>query len=218
MREELTNPLIQKLIRRGLKKSIFDEITDEDIKKLEEIELIQSFMDGKSTNIKISDIRFFPNLVKLNLVGYEVTTEDMEMIAKLDALDFIGFDSCSFDDINFEDFARLPQLMCFLRCVNLPENYWSSGSVYFKMMKVDFNQIPFEKIRKIRLDNCTIVNAHDIEDYPNLEEIILDSCIFLDAEGQEIREIKVPKNTKYIHTCKEPYPVMNNEIREESIR
>ncbi len=218
MKEKIENPELQRYIKKELKKSTFEEVSDEEIECLQGIEFVQSFMDGKPTGVQISDIRFFPNLIRLNLVGYQLTESDMEMLTNLSTLECIQFDSCSFSDIDFDSIQRLPQIMQFFRCVNLPQNYWKNGFVNLKFMDADFKDIPFEKVKEIRLENCIIRNAHDIEEYSNIEKVILDSSTLLDSEGNELKNINVPKKAYYSHTELKKYPVMGNEMKEEIVR
>ena len=199
MKEKILNSELQNIIRLELNKASFEEVEDKEIEKIEYIRLPKMLINGQSTGISISSIKFFKNLKSLKIVKYTVSDEDLKEILAVEGIEQIEFEECNFENTNFELFGNTKIKLIFFRCSSLPINFYRTGNVYIDSMCVDFENMDFELVNKMEIQNSKIKNAISLENFENIEKVNLDDCEIFDRDGKKLEDILVPKGCIYSH-------------------
>lgn len=212
MRNNIKNEELKKRILRVLNKSDLEDITEEDLLKIENISFNKRLVNGEETYIKISDIHFFPLLKSITLKGYLLTMEDIEIIAKQSNIENVSFIGCEFKDIDFDNISRIPQNLRFSYCKSLPKKFPNVKIVNIDYSDIDFDSINFNHATSLFIKYSNIKNIHNIEEYENILEVNLDGSILFDSAGNEIQNIIVGKKTLYTHKEEKKYETTSNDM------
>ena len=206
MKEKIQNKELQEIVRRELNKTSFEEVTDEDLNKIEYIRLPKYLINGRNTEILVSSIKFFINLKSVKFIGYTITDNDLQDIMEIDGLNQIEFERCNFEKVDFELFKDRKTKLIFFRCSSLPLNYFKAGKVHIDSMSVDFNDIDFKQITELTIEHSIIKNAVDLDDYEQLEYVNFNDSKILNKDGTEYEDLIVPLGCKYSHVIHDKYP------------
>lgn len=199
MKENIENKELIKKILISLNKSDSEDFTSEDLETIENISLSPKLVNGIETGITAQDIKFFPSLKSVTLRGYTLTMDDLQIIADNENIENVSFIGCGFKSVDFNELPRIPENLRFSYCVNLPEKFPNVKKVRVAFSEIDMDSIKLENVISLYIKSSRIKNAHNIDEYENIEEVNLDGSSLIQSDGNEIKDIKVGKNAIYSH-------------------
>lgn len=215
MKEKIENKELIKKILTCLNKSDSDDFSEEDLASIENISLSPKLANGRETGLTVRDIFFFSNLKSLTLRDFELSMDDIQLIADRKEIENLSFISCGFDDIDFDKIPSLPGNLKFISCKSLPRKFPRVKKVDIDLSSVDFDSISLESTLELIIRNSKVKNVHDIERYENIIAVNLDGSKLIGENGQEIQDIKVPKNTLYSHEEEKRYETAKSTYQNE---
>lgn len=199
MNEKIDNKELIKRILERLHKADNTNFSVDELAEIEDIAFTKKLVNGKDTGISINNIFIFKNLRCLTLRSYSVTMEDLLNISKHPTIEDISFLECAFDDVDFDNLPRIPEMLKFLNCSNLPLKFPRVKKVMVGSCEIDFNSIDFESSTSIIIQNSRIKNVHNINQYDNLLEVNLDGSELIQENGEIVADINVSDKCKYSH-------------------
>lgn len=173
---ELKSNELKEYIYLELNKNKAEPIYDEDIAEITELQLNTLDLIGEPTDITIFDLVFFKNLKTLTLINMNITDQEINILNKLQNLNFLQFSECTFSN-NKKLKLNLIDLVID-ECSNVSMNNW--------------NEI--FTLKSLHIVNCNDVNLKGIENFKNLSEVYLQN-LNLD----NIDEIQEMINLKYLN-------------------
>lgn len=215
MIEKIENKELIKKILTCLNKSDSEDFTEEDLASIENISLSPKLANGRETGLTVRDIFFFSNLKSLTLRDFKLSMDAIQLIANRKEIENLSFISCGFDDIDFDKIPSLPENLKFISCKSLPRKFPKVKKVDIDLSSVDFESISLESALEIIIRNSKVKNVHDIEKYENIIAVNLDGSELIGKNGEEIKDIKVSKNTLYSHEEEKRYETTKSTYQNE---
>lgn len=216
MNKKIENKELIKRILERLNKSEIGKFSEEELAKIENIAFTKKLANGTDTGIGIENIFLFENLRCLTLRSYSLTMEDLQYISEQSTIENVSFLECTFDNIDFDELPRVPEVLKFLNCSKLPLKFPRVKKVMIGNCEIDFDSIDFSSASSIIIKNSKIKNAHDISECNNILEVNLDGSELLQKDGDSLEDIRVPDNCKYSHKEDDKYYIDDyNRISEE---
>ena len=198
---------LKKYISSLLNKSL-DEITEEDLKEIDFINLKKMNVFYQETDCVISDLIQLKNLKVCTLFKFNMTESDVKSINMLPKLESICFDFCEFNEIDLlmnKSIKRVYFNMCNgISLKQLKEFSTESltiiGDENIKK-ELDINDMKkTDNLKRLSLNNYKIKNIGIIIDIaPNIEYINLDGSIINETELNKIKEkVEISNKEKFL--------------------
>lgn len=201
IKEKINNTELQRLIALKCNKLDFEEVSDEDIEKIDEISLKGKLINGRMSGIDLDTVQLFPNLVSLSISDLEVTQQFIEDISKLKQLKKLEIVGCPFGEVDFNILEQENINIQFIGCEALPFKYPKVKDINVRGSNLDFESIDFSNVENINITESRINNAYDLLDYKNLKKVNIDASALINKQGEPIDDIKVPEETQYSHVA-----------------
>lgn len=199
-KEEIKNSELKRLITMKSNKLNFDEVNDEDLENIREISLNSYLINGKESEIDLNIIRAFLNLKDVRISNFTITQDIIDMLEEQEKIEGIEFVNTTFDEnIKFSKFSERLKKISFTNCEKLAFDYPNVSSIQIMRSNVDFKNVDFNKIKKIFIQNSTIQNVFNLDEYENIEIVNLDGSRLYDKEGKQVQDISVAEKTSYTH-------------------
>lgn len=179
---KISSDVLKEYISVRLGKNI-EDIIENDLDIIESISLQKIDFDDKETDCTIKDLIEFRNLTSCTLCDFDIDNESIEIINKLEKLEFIHFDFCDFlaeniyFNINTED-------VCFNMCENLSLKKIQNTKLNSieiignleNIKELDIVELgKVENLTELSIHNCNIKNIEKIlEIAPKLERLDID--------------------------------------------
>ena len=163
---------LEKAVRIILKK--YDEnLTIEDLEKIEELNLNYYDIFEEKNIIKIEELQNFKNLRRLSLAKFCLSKEDIRLLGTLNYLYSLNLNNCTIE--NEEDISELSKLTSIeLRNMKINSLSFCNNLKNLKKLSLRDSQIKyFSDIKK-----CIVLEYLDIEGIGNLN---LDFLLYLDC-------------------------------------
>lgn len=199
MNEKIDNKGLIKRILERLHKADDTNFSVDELVKIEDIAFTKKLVNGKDTGISIDNIFLFKNLRCLTLRNYSLTMEDFLNISNHPAIEDVSFLECAFDDIDFDNLPRIPEMLKFLNCPNLPLKFPRVKKVMIGSCEIDFTSIDFDSSTSIIIQNSKVKNVHNLNQYDNILEVNLDGSELIQEDGETVADISVSEKCKYSH-------------------
>lgn len=151
-----------------------DEISEQDLNSIEHLTLNKYKLNGKESDINLSELYLFKNLRTLTLINFSINKDFIKIINELKFLWAIQFSGCDIEDavpIN----QSVSQLI-FDYCKNFKCELINNN----KIIKIIGSEIDLRQLNKIDntkelyLQDCKIKNTEEILKYNRLELLNLD--------------------------------------------
>jgi hypothetical protein len=153
----------------------------------------------KIHGINLNCVQAFPNLKRLKISNFEITQEFIDTIANFKDLKFLEITRGSFSNVDFKSLESKLESIRFSNCPELPFEYPKVKDVMITKSAIDFSRIDFDVANKIFIQNSTIKNVRDLDQYDNIQKINLDGSELYDENEILIQDIKVSDKTIYTH-------------------
>lgn len=217
MKEKIKNEFLRRKILSCLNKNDSDDFSEEELATIENISLSPRFINGRETGLTVRDIFFFDNLKSLTLRDFQLSMEDMQIISERVNIENLSFISCGFEAIDFDKLSRLPENLRFVFCDKLPKKFPRVKSINVELSSIDFESIDLSRAINIFIINSKVNNACDIDGYDNIRAVDFYGSILYGKDGQELKNIKVSKNTRYSHEEKKLYETGSKDRDENDL-
>lgn len=198
-KEKITSLELKRLIALKANKLSYEDVTEEDFDEITELVFNANSFSGEKTEISLDWITLFPNLESIRIIGFDVDQTVIDNLSNQMRLTAIEFSKCKMYEITFEGLNGRLKRAGFAGCGSLDFKYPDVPYVYVSNSEIDFNNIDFEKVKGITILGSKIKNGHNIEKYPDIQNVYLDGSVIYDEEENEIPNIEVSKMTKYSH-------------------
>lgn len=198
-KEEIKSNELKRLIALKAGKVDFTDVTDEDLEGIRDIVLNAFLINGKSSDISLDAISLFPNLERIRIANFEITNEVVETFATLKKLSSIEIVGGIFTEVDFSKLSEQIREMSFANCESLSFKYPKMKNIVINRCGVDFENIDFSVAENILIQNSTVKNAHNLNDYMHIKRVNLDGSSLYDGQEQVLENILVSDNTQYSH-------------------
>lgn len=196
--EEIKSEDLKRLLAVKSCKIDFKDVTEEDLRKIQEINLSGKRIDGSTSDIDLDILSMLPSLCIVGISNFHISQETIDMILRLEKLSTIEFTDCEFDNIKFENIDK-NLILRIKGCKNMTFRYPALNRIDIVGSIVNFDNIDFSNARVVSILDSKVFNSKDFLDYGNLERVILDGSTLYDTNEKEILDIKVDKGVKYSH-------------------
>ena len=196
--EEIKSEDLKRLLAVKSCKIDFKDVTEEDLRKIQEINLSGKRIDGSSSDIDLDILSMLPSLCIVGISNFHISQETIDMILRLEKLSTIEFTDCEFDNIKFENIDK-NLILRIKGCKNMTFRYPALNRIDIVGSIVNFDNIDFSNARVVSILDSKVFNSKDFLDYGNLERVILDGSTLYDTNEKEILDIKVDKGVQYSH-------------------
>lgn len=204
------NKELNKIVALKTGRMPYEELTDEDFSKVEEITLNTRLINGEESGISLEAIELFRNLRRLKLSNYKITKEAIVTIASLAGLREVEFFGAEFEEgIDFSALEHTLKSLRFYNCLEVNFPYPSLEEVWLNQTDIDFGKVDLQTARRIIIRNGTVRNICDLTEYPNIELVNLDGSILVNKDNEKLENIKV--NGKTVYTHKAEVELLNGE-------
>lgn len=201
LKEKINNIELQRLIALKCNKLDFEEVSDEDIEKIDEISLRGKLINGRMSGIDLDTVQLLPNLVSLSISDLEVTQQFIEDISKLKQLKRLEIVGCPFGEVDFNILEQENIDIQFIGCEALPFKYPKVKNINVRGSNLNFESIDFSDVENVNITESKINNAYDLVDFKNLKKVNIDASVLTNKQGEPINDIKVPEETQYSHVA-----------------
>ena len=201
LKEKITSLELQKYIAYKCNKLTFNDCTEEEIEKIEELSISSKLINGKKSGITLEIIENFHNLKILNITGFDISQEELNIIISLPQIDRITFFNSNFENASFSNFNNPKIKLEFRGCI-LPKVLPKLENIYIEGTEVDFKSIDFSYVKNLKITSSTIKNTFSLKEFSQIESVNLNGSRLYDINESIIYDISVPSSTKYSHTDK----------------
>lgn len=202
LKEKINNTELQRLIALKCDKLDFEEVSDEEIEKIDEISLRGKLINGRMSGIDLDTVQLFPNLVSLTISDLEVTQQFVEDISKLKQLRRLEIVGCPFGEVDFNILEQENIDIQFIGCEALPFKYPKVKNINVRGSNLDFESIDFSNVENVNVIESKIDNVYDLSDFKNLKKVNIDASVLTNKQGEPVNDIKVSEETQYSHVAK----------------
>lgn len=173
---ELKSKELKEYIYLELNKNKAEPIYDEDVAKITDLQLNTLDLIGEPTDVTIFDLIFFKNLKVCTLINMNISDKEIDILNKLDKLQFLQLDNCTFSN-NKKLQLNLSDLV-ITNCENV------KISIYEDM----------KSLESLHIVNCEDVDITGISKLNNLSKLF-----FQNLKLDEIDEVQEIKSLKYLN-------------------
>ena len=199
IKELIKSNELRRLIAAKCGKLRFEEVTDEEIEKIDSIYLTGKFL-GADTGIDLSCLEAFPNLKSLSIADMKINQQGLDKIFRLAKLDRLEIVRSDFEELEFPKTINDEFNLRIIGCPKLPFKYPSLKSIILSgCSDVDFASFDLDTARTIHITESMIRNVEDLDNKPNIQFVKLDGSELRDKEDKVIKNIKCSKGTSYSH-------------------
>lgn len=190
----------EEAINIELNRSIGDKIEKEELDKIKNITLNQYDLSSKKTDVDLKELELLENLENLLLTNFEIDDTIVTILNSKNKLKNLQFTDCKF--ANSISFKTPFQYFVMDDCENLEESTFPNAKIIRVIGKKNFDLQKIKEcknVKKLYLQNCTIINFKAIKEFDNLTYLNLDGSKLDDTELlEEIKQnIEVDKKEKY---------------------
>ena len=175
----ISNENLKLNIQIQLKKKI-DNITTEDLNKIEFITLEGDLNNSNNIYVNIDDLKQFPNLKSIYLKKYYITQEVYDYILKINGLQSIIFAKCMFENVYpvKSSITSMELNRCYVDDYMFLSSLTALDSLSilypYNEKEVDLNNIrTLNKINKLILDGCMLTNFNALNYLKELDYLSL---------------------------------------------
>lgn len=151
-----------------------DEISEQDLNNIEHLTLNKYKLNGKESDINLSELYFFKNLRTLTLINFSINKDFIKIINEVKFLWAIQFSSCGFEDV--VPINQSVSQLIFDYCKNFKCELINNNKI-IKIIgsEVDLKQLnKIDNTKELYLQDCKIKNTEEILKYNRLELLNLD--------------------------------------------
>lgn len=180
------------------------ELKEEDLSRIEELNLSDRSFSGKEKNINLSEISQLKNLKNITLQYFKIDDSIAQILNSLENLSSIQFASCEFD-ITQPFLNHSLRSLSFESCdindyeqIFATESFRVVGDSKFSLKRLKGK----ENILRMYLQQCKIKGFEAVRDCTNLQALNLDGSTIDDEKVlSELRgKIPVSKKEEYLPT------------------
>lgn len=160
----------------------FEDMSDEEKRKITEITLFLKDFNGEQTGISIADLLSFPNLKKCLINGFSITDEDLKTLGSIESLRGIQFSKCDFSE------ATVPlgnmELVILDSCERVPNDFFRNNTILRFLRVVNQSHFDVEALAdcvnliEAYLQRTTISNLAGLSELKSLKFVNLDGSKF----------------------------------------
>lgn len=192
-KENIRSNELKRVIAMKTGNMLFEDVSEEDLDSVDELYLRAKKYSGEPTDVDLSEVSDFTNLKILGLNGFELSTEDFDIISKL-GLSSLELNGCETGSVVIDTADSLENLVINGGKIVDSEVRKSPKLLIVSETDVDFSKFDMSKTKRIFMRNCTIRNVGDLNSLSELEEINFDGSKVYDISGTEIKEVNVADN------------------------
>lgn len=209
---EIKNKQLEKFLKLAAGRfGINEGLTEEDLKRIYELNISKLSPIGEDYQIDLSEIPELPNLAILSLRNFEIDKEDVKKINEYKNLSGITFVACSFADENTELNPEALKSLSLLYCQNI-ENLKYSAPETLRVVCAE----PVDLSRIVGIDNVSRLDLHlsrvsgfsSLMNSLKLEELILDGSEYTDEEKETINRLKAARPSIKVSQKEDYEPTM----------
>ena len=179
LKEKITSLELQKYIAYKCNKLTFNDCTEEEIEKIEELSISSKLINGKKSGITLEIIENFHNLKILNITGFDISQEELNIIISLPQIDRITFFNSNFENASFSNFNNPKIKLEFRGCI-LPKVLPKLENIYIEGTEVDFKSIDFSYVKNLKITSSTIKNTFSLKEFSQIESVNLNGSRLYD--------------------------------------
>lgn len=200
IKETIKSEELKTMIRLKTAKFDYADVTDDDIEKLEELELRRFKADGQTrTDIDPEELKLFKGLKSLTLVGFEISPDLKKTIGEYKALDTLQLIACEFSEV--EDMLLPNSLDEFI--VDRPENAYGISYPKARMLKFYNTKLDFDGV-DLADTVYLVVQDSEIDNYKPItsektRRIDFDGTKVYGEDGMLIEAPEVPEDAVFTH-------------------
>lgn len=198
-KEKINNIQLQRLVALKCNKLDFEDVTDDDLYKIQEITIQGKLINGRMSGIDLESIQIFPNLIRLAISDFEIKRQFIQDLVQLKKLKILEFIRCSFEEVDFGQIEENVSDIRFTGCKSLNFRYPKIKSINITGSEIDFEKIDFSTVEYINIIESNIKNVCDLTQFSNITRVNLDASILIGKGGEILQDIKVPEGTQYTH-------------------
>ena len=151
-----------------------EEISEKDLNSLEHLTLNKYKLNGKESDINLSELYLFKNLRTLTLINFSINKDFINIINEFKFLWAIQFSSCNFEDV--VPINQSVSQLIFDYCKNFKSELINNNKIIRIIgSKIDLKQLnKLDNTKELYLQNCNVRNTEEILKYNKLELLNLD--------------------------------------------
>ena len=196
--EEIKSEDLKRLLAVKCCRLDFKDVTENDLEKIQEINLSGKRVDGSRSDIDLDVINMLPNLGVVGISNFHIDQHAIDMLLRLKRLSTLDFIDCDFDNIEFSN-VNMNLKLRIRGCSKIPFKYPALREVDIIGSVVNFEDIDFSNAIGVTILESKVFNAKDLDDYINIERVRLDGSTLYDTEEKEIADIKTREKVEYSH-------------------
>ena len=100
--EEIKSEDLKRLLAVKCCRLDFKDVTENDLEKIQEINLSGKRVDGSRSDIDLDVINMLPNLGVVGISNFHIDQHAIDMLLRLKRLSTLDFIDCDFDNIEFK--------------------------------------------------------------------------------------------------------------------
>ena len=156
-------------------------------------------LTGEINDVRLKELTVLNNLEELAIMDFEISNSINDILEQFPKLKTLKFGNCDFEGCT--EIKTKEQLKSFAilggRNVNM-KRFPSAQFLQFEGIEVPFESIDLDSLKVARVYGCRVIDAHDIADKNNIEEIeLVDSLVYgkKDKSGRrkKVEYLEVPK-------------------------
>lgn len=157
MKSKISDKYLIEAINTSLKNYGSDVLQEEDLEKVEELNLNNKTFSGVNKKIDLSQIKELKNLSSLSLQYFEINDKNVDILQGLEKLKNIRLISTKYTAQKEHDLEKLDYIV-----------------LEFCKMEAGYRNIIMPRIVKIQ--DCGIVNLNEIQNKENIRKIVINNC------------------------------------------
>ena len=164
----------KELICIELDKDLIEDVSDEDLNKIENFTLNKYNISGELSDINLQEIQFLKNLKSLTVSAFDINNDFISIINNMPYLELVQFSFCNFNT-NLSISPKIKNLI-----VDNPNSFNESiinNNEFIRIISHNFDFrkiINFTNIKDLYLQNCNITNIELLNNYTSLELLNID--------------------------------------------
>ena len=155
-----------------------EEITENDLKKIENISLNKKKLNGKENDIELKEIEKIPNLKTIVISNFEINNQILEILNNHKKLGIVQFSRCKFREII--PINKNIKYIVIDKCQDFKWDLINNNEIVRIIdAKVEFSgRENLNKTKELYLQKCAIQNSIKLCEYPKLKVLNLDGSKF----------------------------------------
>ena len=155
-----------------------EEITENDLKKIENISLNKKMLNGKENDIELKEIERIPNLKTIVISNFEINSQILEILNNHKKLEIIQFSRCKFREII--PINKNIKYIVIDKCQDFKLNLINNNKIVRIIdAKVELSGGEnLNRTKELYLQKCEIQNSIKLCEYLKLKILNLDGSKF----------------------------------------